>query len=85
MKSLPKPPPKAMLPEMKQFISLVKAKGWTMEALRDLLVAGVMAQCPPSLASVRKWVKAEAEPRAYRVAQLRTFIATHNVKKGRPK
>lgn len=63
-------------PSMDKFRALVKAKGWTMEELRDLLRDGVMSDDPPSLGAVRKWVLHLSDPRASKIPAIETFIAT---------
>lgn len=63
---------------MSQFRSLVKARGWTVDEVRDLLRAGVLAHDPPCYATVANWCHGNKYPSGSRVLPLLTFIKTHS-------
>lgn len=69
---------------MDKFRALVKAKGWNDAEVRDLLMFGPMMGDPPSLGSVRKWLRNISDPRASKIPDIETFLKTHSPK-GHPK
>lgn len=61
-----------------QFRSLVKAKGWTVDEVRDLLRSGALSHDPPCYATVANWCSGNKHPSGSRVLPLLTFIRTHS-------
>lgn len=62
---------------MSQFRSLVKAKGWTVDELHDILVRGAMHHCQPSPSAVAKWMSGDRLPNTVHTLAILEFIQTH--------
>ncbi len=67
---------------MSNFRSLVKAKGWSVDELFDLLKHGAMAHCQPSYSSVAKWMSGDREASGDHLLAIWEFTQTHSNKNG---
>lgn len=63
---------------MTKFQSLVKAKGWSVDEVYDLLRHGAMFHCQPSNSCVAKWISGDRIPNSVHTLALLEFIQTHS-------
>jgi hypothetical protein len=63
---------------MSNFRSLVKAKGWSVDELYDLLKHGAMALCQPSYSAVAKWMSGDRVASGDHLLAILEFTQTHS-------
>ncbi len=63
---------------MKQFRTLVQAKGWSVDELYDLLRHGAMFHCQPSHSSVAKWMSGDRVASGAHLLAILEFTQTHS-------